>query len=374
MRRRRFSGRAAVWIFGGLLLLGGVPYTASMTPSAARSKKLIYYGSGIRDAAYVREHWAEIENLPFDGIGIAIAIDPSAPTFGDGSTGNLLGWQLMGERRFELASFAHALADLRQPRWRRLTENFLAVALSPAVSAAGLDWFDEERWRIIAANFHVFAELAARSGLRGLILDPEHYSHHLFDYRRQKRHRDRTFAAYERMARQRGRQLMRAISGPLRKPMLLALFGYSLPFASAKRRGDLASAEYGLLPALYDGMLEEMPDGGQLVDGYEFAYAFRTEAQFRAGYREIHGAAVTLSAVPDLYRRHVRAAFGLWFDDPREATRFRPDELRRAVRDALATSDEYVWIYGEDWQVLPPGTAPPSMMEALRLGRQLGTR
>ena len=42
---------------------------------ASGAKKLIYYGWGIRDTQYIREHWHEMEQMPFDGTGIIVAID-----------------------------------------------------------------------------------------------------------------------------------------------------------------------------------------------------------------------------------------------------------------------------------------------------------
>jgi hypothetical protein len=34
-----------------------------------------YYGWGIRDTQYIHERWHEIEQMPFDGTGIIVAID-----------------------------------------------------------------------------------------------------------------------------------------------------------------------------------------------------------------------------------------------------------------------------------------------------------
>jgi hypothetical protein len=49
---------------------------------ASGAKKLIYYGWGIRDTQYICEHWHEMEQMPFDGTGIIVAIDRQ-------------GWQVM---------------------------------------------------------------------------------------------------------------------------------------------------------------------------------------------------------------------------------------------------------------------------------------
>ena len=73
--------------------------------AAPNEKKVIYYGWNTRDSLYVSQHWAQMEQMPFDGIAIGIALDRTRRTVGDGSTGNLLGWQVFGAKPFSLGSF-----------------------------------------------------------------------------------------------------------------------------------------------------------------------------------------------------------------------------------------------------------------------------
>lgn len=93
-------------------------------------KKLIYYGWGVRDTQYVRDHWRQMEEMPFDGVGIVVAINRQAWQRGEVSTGNQLGWQVMGQRLFREEEFREAVADLKAARWRAFTDNFLPAALS----------------------------------------------------------------------------------------------------------------------------------------------------------------------------------------------------------------------------------------------------
>jgi len=50
----------AMTVLAGLSLL---PSILSQSQSPMR-KKLIYYGWGIRDTMFVREHWSEMEKMP----------------------------------------------------------------------------------------------------------------------------------------------------------------------------------------------------------------------------------------------------------------------------------------------------------------------
>src|SRR5215210_4787877 len=101
----------ALWLWIGSAM------GASEQERARLPKKLIYYGWSTRDTVYVRDHWREMEQMPFDGIGIHVAIDRAGVTTGAGSTGNLLSWQVFGPRAFRLADFQPAIADLRIPQW-----------------------------------------------------------------------------------------------------------------------------------------------------------------------------------------------------------------------------------------------------------------
>jgi hypothetical protein len=318
------------------------------------SKKLIYYGWGIRDTQYVRDHWREMEHMPFDGTGIKVAIDRTRPTTGNGVTVNLLGWQAMSATRFTLPQFQATIDDLKAARWTTFTDNFLPVALSSGY-AAGLNWFDEARWQIVANNFAVMAQIAAAGGLKGLILDPEDYGYELFSYRRQQRSVHNTFEQYKAVARQRGRQVMTAIAGALPSPVLLSLYGYTLPLREElKHRVSPEEGRSGLLPAFYDGLLEAMPASGRLIDAYH----------------QIHEEALRLSTVPEDYRAKVRAGFGLWLDYYKKADYFTPEELRRALGYALEVSDGYVWIYTHGPQFFPPSGIEPAYIEAITAARR----
>jgi hypothetical protein len=330
----------------------------------AAPKKLIYYGWGIRDSQYIREHWQAMEQMPFDGTGIIVAVDRQGWQQGKTDTGNQLGWQVMGKRQFRIEEFHEAIADLKAAKWRAFTDNFLPVALSSGHTAR-LNWFDDERWRVIVNNFGVVAHIAAAAGLKGLILDPEHYNYALFRYADQRQQVDRPFVDYVGVARQRGREVMAAVAAHLPRTTLLSLYAYTLPLSERGRGKRLEDTGYSLLPAFYDGLLEAMPAGTFLVDGYESAYAFKEHRQFLQGYRRIRQDAVELSAVPERYRQHVKVGFGLWLDYRQKLEHFTPAEFRQAVSAALEVSDSYVWIYSHGPRFFPSANVDPSYIEGL---------
>jgi hypothetical protein len=337
---------------------------------APAAKKLIYYGWGNPDTQYVREHWRDMEQMPLDGTGIIVAFDRQAWQQGKRDTGNQLGWHMMGKRAFQVEEFRDAIADLQAAKWQTMTDNFVPVMLSGQQSAAGLHWFDDQRWRAIANNFAVLARIAAEGHLKGLILDPEHYNYDLFSYAQQRQQADKSFEAYTQMARQRGREVMTAVASAKPEGVLLSLYGHSQPLPYLRDGKTLPDVAYSLLPAFYDGLLEAMPASTQLIDGDEFAYGYKERRQFVQGYQRIHQEALKFSAVPERYKAHVKAGFGLWLDNSKNPKYFTPEEFQQAVHSALEVSDGYVWIYSHGPRFFPPSGIEAAYLQAMAAARR----
>lgn len=337
--------------------------------NGSKNKKVIYYGWGLPDTQYVRDHWREMEEMPFDGLGILVAINRKAWQQGVKGDSNQLGRQITGQREFHIEEFRETIDDLKSAHWRSFTDSFLPVAVSLEAYTRDLNWFDDSRWRIIANNFGVLSRIAAEARLKGLILDPEHYGYRLFSYPLQRRQLDRPFEEYVKIARLRGQQVMRAIANQIPAPVLLSFYGHSLLLREIKGKITLREAEYGLMPGFYDGLLDAMPKHGRLIDGYEFSYGFKDKQQFVDGYNKVNRSAVRFSATPK-YRKNVQAGFGLWIDRDQEGTHFTPAEFRTALGYALEASDKYVWIYGQNVRLFPPSGIPGSFIESIATARR----
>jgi hypothetical protein len=338
---------------------------------AAAEPRLVSYGWGTPDTAWVRAHWREMERLPFDGTGIAVAVHRRAWAAGDTSTRNAFGWHVFGPTAFRPAAFAAAAEDLRAPRWERVRHDFLAVAVSSVVADRGFSWLDDRRWRSVRGNWKVALGLARRGRLRGLLLDPEHYGARYFHHPTMAGRAAASFDAYRAAVRARGRDLGAVAARILPGATVLALYGHTLALDD-QRRGALPTAEYGLYPAFLDGLLEGGAERLTLVDGYEFAYGFRAPAEFEAARRAITVDAVALSAVPDRYRAGVRVGFGLWLDrggawstTDLADNYFSPDALRTALAAALATTDAYVWLYSQQPRFFPPRDVPSAYLDVI---------
>ena len=364
---------------GTVLALCLVGYSIASAPGhgakpSSGPKKLIYYGWDMPDTEYLRDHCSEMEKMPFDGVGVTVALDRVRWREGWRDTENRLGWAFTGRQRFSVDQFRPAIEDLRAARCQRFTEQFLEVTLSSS-SSRGLSWFDDQRWSQVEANVRVIAQIAKAGHARGLVIDPEHYAERLFDYSVQSKQVDQPFADFRRVARRRGQQVIAAVSEVFPEARIFSLFGYTLALKDVRRGMPLERSEYALLPSFFDGILEGLSSEAEFIDGYEFSYSYKQRAQFLDGYRQIREDAVELSAFPELYRRKVRAGFGVWVDYRRNPGYFQPEELEAAVLAALGTCDRYVWIYGERVGFFPPHGIGPKSIEALeRATRHAGAR
>lgn len=350
------SQRIALAVAGALALFGSV---LGSVPAASGGARLIYYGWGTPDTQALVTQRATLGRLPFDGSGVAVALDRDAWARGVTNTGNSAGWQVMGPRRFERSTFARAMVDLkgmRDAKW----QVFLPIILC-SDAARGVTWFDDDRWNVISENVATLAAVGASGGATGFIFDPEHYCQtKIFKgaSAEDATSRDTTYAK----ARQRGREVCLAIRRHLPEPVIIALFGHSSAIKHRSREG----AEYELLGPFLDGVIEAMSGNSILVDGFEYSYGFRQRPQFVSGAREIREFGERVTGNRDVFRRRVRGGFGLWIDYGQRLTHWSPSEFASAVADALEVSGSYVWIYAQTVRFFPPDSNAKAYGEAVR--------
>ncbi len=327
-------------------------------------KKLIDYGMECPDTAFVRQHCQEMEKIPLDGIVIKVMnakpVDPDT-----------MGWTAFTKLRFKPGDYQHAIDDLKATKFKRFTDNFIQV-----VSSEGVDWFDPE-WPNVAHNVACLAKVAKEGGCKGIMFDPEMYGKFRpYTYSKSYGH---TFQEYYDKARERGRELIKAVNAEFPDLAILALFGPSLPY---RETGGLSSrlegAQNGLLMAFYDGICQSATPETILVDGYEFSYGYRKREQFVKARQTILVDSTKISSQPEAFKKHVRAGFGVWADwdsghlgwHPEDFSRnyWTPAGLRASLNYALENSDGYVWVYTERllfWS----GNPPREYLDAMRLAK-----
>jgi ubiquinone/menaquinone biosynthesis C-methylase UbiE len=326
-----------------------------------RGKRVIEWGWDEPDTKYMRENLERMEQLPFDGLVFHVT---------SAQGGNFV-WEMWGDRLFHREEFNQAVNDLQATPFRLLSDRFLRVNVTPG----SVDWFDDSAWSTVLNNFRVAAQVAREGNAKGFMFDVEQYNSPLFDYRRQKWHGDRSFAEYQDQVRRRGQQWIQGVNRVFPDITILLTFGYSIAQPKGNEQ-DRSQSLYGLLADFLDGVLDACSDRTTIVDAWESSYPYKRAEQFTRAYDTIRNQSANWSANPTRYRHQVRAGFGIWMDyDWRNAgwdvenfsrNHFTPAELETAVRAAIESSDNYVWIYTEQPRWWTRERLPEAYIEAIR--------
>jgi hypothetical protein len=342
--------------------------------TTAPAKKLIEFGWDEPDAAYMRKHAAQMERTPFDGTVFHVTFTDEQ---GKPQRFSNAVW---GTRTFSDAELQPALDDLKATRFVRFTHNFHRFNVLPGT----VDWFDD--FAPIVSNARLAARIAKEGKARGILFDIEPYDSPVWHYAKQRDAATKSWDQYAAQVRARGREVMSAFQEGYPDLPVLLTFGYCWPYAHMTRKEGattLQESEVGLLAPFFDGMFDAVKGNAQIIDGFELSYGYRDEKQFDDARRRIRGDDAEVLRIVgnrEKYASHGSLAFGIWMDydslkrgwDPADPSKnyFTPEQFQRSVAKALATTDEYVWIYTERakwWDAEgKPENLPPAYDEALR--------
>jgi len=368
------SRRTKRWIILAAMLLASSAIAAEQPPVATSNvagKKLIRVAQEVLNHVTAEDVAGKIEawqQTGYDGAAFTLSFD-------DETKGSMKyrWWDVSLRNRQELEAEIENFKSINN--WGRFTDNFLWMT-SYVQGHKPPDWFNDADWQIVLANARLGAQIAKEIGFKGIAFDVEGYGAGAYgvwrqpwdypqyasnDYQIEKRDKPRSFEEVAAKVRQRGREWAEAISEEYPEMVLAVLPGlYEATWpdvTDSRSAGDLAKSKYGLWPAFIDGMLEGLDEKVQLVSFIEKTYL---SSQYRdlAKWRDIaKEQALLVSAVPDLARRRISFAAGLWTDAGYGTSRFNntnaranqrePQRHMHATHNALAVSDHYAWHWGE---------------------------
>ena len=300
---------------------------------------------------FVRDHFAHIETLPFDGLALST------------TTGAVL---MKGTPR-TYAEISADFAPLNGLAFTRMTHNFALVIVDrPA------DFFGD--WSATIENFRVLARVLREKGIAGIFFDNEEYAGKLFNYPDDCSDPTKSFEQYQAQARLRGRQVMQAIVGEYPGIVFMAFHGPYSSFSGtpeAVHRGQTDWQQDELRGPFSVGLIEGLDSRSQFVDGGE-VYAYRSVADFQGSYdfrkTEIASAAADCPFIPGFLRpvwgQKVSISFGLYNYGFGGET-MNPTILRTTLERALRRGDDFVWFYSEDLNWNAPGEVPQTWVNAV---------
>jgi hypothetical protein len=350
--------------FFSKVALTALVVACSALPTVAQApgvlpKKLIEAGWDKPDTARLRANLKQMENTPFDGVIIGVTgTDDAGKTVQARPAFSNVPWK----REW----FQSSIDDLKTIRSTKLTDNFIQVGANPG----DVDWFDDAAWQQVVDHWRIAAWIAKEGGLKGILFDPEPYQKPFFqfNYQSQPQREKYTLAQYQEKARQRGREVMRAIVSQAPDMVLYTFFMNSVNAAamqSSNPQVALATLSYNLYPAFINGWLDEAPPNMTFVDGCESAYRYNSQREYLQAANDMRNTVLGLVA-PENRRKYlaqVQASFGVYLDayinPPTSPWYIDPEgdevvqRLQTNTNYALRAANEYVWVYGEKYRWWP---------------------
>jgi hypothetical protein len=291
------------------------------------------------------------------------------------------GKTIFNRKAYPPDAFTKDRAALRATKSTKLTDNFITIW---SARESGWDWFNNVDWMAAETNTRNFARTAsAGSIIKGFAFDPEPYGTNPWAYSATL-YPNKSLPEVRAQVRKRGAAFMQAIQTEMPNVKILTLFGISFVKAEAEAKGSVDKIDWVLYPAFFDGMLDVIGPGAQLIDGNESSYYFTDAKDFAWARGQFKAAREFVSPVNRAkYDRQVTLANAVFLDgilNAYETPRFfgyffRTDDERRKVVEhhlyhGLKNSDQYVWFYNETpdwWGTFGRGVRVPQGMHELTI-------
>lgn len=331
--------------------------TAALCGGEEIEKKLIAVGWDMPNAERLRANYELMDRTPFRGSSLRFTGRDNTPFLDFAHSRDV----------WKDEDIEQIIEDLAAAKPERVTECFLDIKATPG----DVDWFDDEGWAIIVDHWRTAARVAREGGIAGILFDPESYRNAQFGYSEQAQAAEHTFEEYCRMARQRGGEVMAAVTEECPDITIFSLFMLSIFGPQVEQPWRLSTSRYGLYPAFIDGWLDTVGERVTLVDGCESAYRFNSNEEHLHAANLIRNTCRRLVSPENRYRyrAQVQVSFGIyldayvnppdssWYIDPGDRTPVQCFEEN--LLSALNAADEYVWLYGEkaSWWPSPHPTA-----------------
>ncbi len=350
-------------------------FISNVALAGAVRGKLIEFGWDMPDVPFLIGHIDRLKELPFDGVVLEL--------------GRRNTWSGAKKRRGGLAWNFWQKASISPDLRKRIDEDIALLAtvsktgifkdsfLQVNAHPGGVDWFDDDGMRNVINNWKIVAKAVEELGFAGIFFDIEYYhgtKMGVWNYSKMPMSKKYTYQQYKKKVIQRAGEIIGAIKSECPKMTILFTFG-NAELWKVNPEGQKRH-RYGLLPAFIDGCLKAGGDDIKIVDGYEYAYGFRTEGNFKSAHDVVLGLCAKHREFPNIYRKRMRIGYGLFIDvyrrskwhvNPKDFDKnfYTPAELAYVVHQGLKYGD-YVWIYTQRINWWNGANCPKEYIEALR--------
>ena len=329
-----------------LALLTLLPGGAGASPLLINAQQATFRTS----PEYIRDHFAHIDTLPFDGMVISTATSRHV---------------MSGQVR-TYAQMAADFAPLDGLHFTRVKHNFALVN----VDRPG-DFFDD--WSAAVENFGTLARVLKERGFTGICFDNEEYASPQYNYPDDCADPAKSLAEYSAQAGLRGKQVMQAIAAEFPDIVFLTLISpsHSHPGTPAAVLGGGNWDGNELRGAFTAGLIEGADSRTRFVDGGG-VYTWRSPEDFQLSYDfrkfTLASAGEDCLFIPAPVRavwpHRVSISFGI-YNLPYNGAPMDPGILRTTLERALNQADDYVWLYFEDENWNAPGEIAQGWIDAV---------
>jgi len=335
--------------------------------------KLIEFGWDMPDVPFLVKHIDRLEQLPFDGVVIDL--------------GRRNTWSGAKKRKSGLAWSFWQKASIDSDLRKRVDEDikllgtvkpgalkysFIQVNAHPG----GVDWFDDNAMKNVIYNWKLVARAVSKLGFGGIFFDIEYYHGSkigVWNYSMMPMSKKYTYQQYKEKVLQRANEIIKAIKSECPKTVILFSFGNADLWRVDPEGQKLH--RYGLLPIFIDGCLKAGENDIKIVDGYEHAYGFRREGNFKSARDVVLGVSAPYRRFPKIYKKKMCIGYGLfidvynrskWHTNPKDFDKnfYTPAELAYVVHQGLRYGD-YVWIYTQQINWWKGANCPQEYIDAL---------
>jgi hypothetical protein len=222
-------------------------------------------------------------------------------------------------------------------------------------------------WSTTLGNWSIIARAARDAGMRGIYFDNEAYVEpNAFTYPGNANTPALGLAAYQEQFRQRGADVMNAITSVWANAEVVSLHG---PYVSepttpqSVRLDQVGASEEDMRGYFFAGMLGAKGPSAKVIDGGE-VYQYRTLADFENSVQwrrfllpQVAGSSLVPATLRDTWSSDISLTFGLFDQEwrPNGAYPMTPSLLEEALYQALMHADSPVWLYAENNNYLVPG-------------------
>jgi hypothetical protein len=348
------------WIIAGLLISSLIACNGAAQITSEPTKLLIELGWDAPTPDHLRANIKTMEQRPFNGLMVNLNA----------------GKTIFNKTAYPESAYTKDQTDLAAITFGKLKHNFITIW---SAREAGWDWFSDQDWAATQTNAQNFAKTAKAGNFKGFFFDPEPYGTNPWSYNTQL-YPTKSFASVQAKVRQRGAAFLSAIQTQMPEVKIMTLFGTSIVKAQAEEKDSLEKADWALLGAFIDGMLDAINPKSELIDGNEGSYYY-TAAQGFSDFRAYQQTAREYVSPENRskYDNQVKIAFAVFADgllnlwkSPRFFGYYLQNDLERQqflehnTYHALQNSDHYVWVYNENmdwWGSKGSGVQLPSGLE-----------